>query len=539
MKEIDDGKELSAEQKGAMEKYDEVAQQLSLAKEFNKQFSDMARNAGKEAKREARNAVFTRQIQERTKVRDVLMLQDLLQRLKDANVKNDFLNERNGACRVSTNEMDFIEKFAQQSIPNRPTLSTDQSFENSSKISAEYFCFVIDGRNKVFLDSGMTYEKARELFNRIQTCGYWEKDVKHVAESNNVESVSSTRADNDTPNSDDLATMKDEMPSENLAVIHQQQQQRVVHQQMLPVSSPAQNQVPSFNGNMNMQQQPQQHVRINASAPPMNMKTTVAAVESQYFNQMKLTQQQLQPPMNNNNVLTVGPNPSDFSSSFSFLQDSELEAPQQGSQPQQHKKPVNVIQTIAQPQQSPVQQQPTQMYPPGLKVQPTHIPVNYQQQQQQPQQQTQVPPHLIPKNVEQQSKQPPSSTRPVYPATLIPSQVQNLTTVKSIEQHLHQQQQLQHHQQTHPPSQKVGKQQQQQHDGSGDASEHRNNGNDKKDHDDFQQQPQIGTWSNETAGNGNGNSNFSSSRNSGGFNRNNRNSGSGGANGEKKFNNYR
>lgn len=520
----------------------------------------MARNAGKDAKREARNAVFARQIQERTKVRDVLMLQDLLQRLKDVNVRNDFLNERNGACRVNANEMDFLDKFAQQTVPTRPSLSTDQSFENASKVSAEYFCFVIDGRNKAFMDTGMTYEKARELFTRIQTCGYWEKDVVKVVETapKVVEEMVS-RADNDTPNSDDLAPIKDELPTENLQGGHHQQQ-RVARQQMLSNSSPAQNQVPSFNGNTNIQQQHASMVR-NA-APPMNMKTTVSAVESQYFNQMKIThhqkqqqQQQQQPPMNNNNVMTVGPtNPSDFSSSFSFLQDSELEIPhqqqqQQGSQKQQpqQKMPVNVIQ-IAQPQHSPVQQstqqvntnaprpanfQPTQMYPPGLKVQ-QHIPVNYQQQQQT----TQVPPHMIPKQVasieQQQSKQ----ARPAYPPSLVPSQVQNLPNVKShieIEKHLHQQQQL--NQQHHSVKTQV-----KHHDGSGDASEHRNNGDKssqkERDHDDFQQQ-QIGTWSNDTAA-GNGNGTFSSSR-TGGYNRNNRASGGQQQQqgGEKKFNNYR
>jgi hypothetical protein len=53
-KEEQDGKELSSEQQKAVEKYDEVVQQLSLSKEFFKNFQTIASVASKDAKREAR-----------------------------------------------------------------------------------------------------------------------------------------------------------------------------------------------------------------------------------------------------------------------------------------------------------------------------------------------------------------------------------------------------------------------------------------------------------------------------------------------------
>lgn len=556
MKEEEDGRELSAEQRRAISKYDEVTQQLILAKEFSKQFSDMAKNASKEAKREARNAVFSRQAQEKSKVRDVLMIQDLLQRLKDVNVRNDFLNERNGACLVSPNEMNFIDEFAQKVVPQRPSMTSEQTFDNTAKVSAEYFCFVVDGRTKEFLETGLTYEKGRELFNRIQSCGYWEKDVKVVEQEAaplHVDEIS--RADTGTPNSEDMIVTRETLPTDDripCVVVHQQ---RVAHQQMLPVNPPAPNQVPtpSFNGNFNkhhrmaMEQQQQQASMARIPAP-MNMKTTVTAVESQYFNQMKLSQQQHQTI---GNVLpAVVPPPSEFSSSFSFLQDSELEVQQKPqkkqhgsqSQPPKQQKTVNVVQQNTQQQQQQVNTapipsnfSPSQMYPPpGLKVQPTHIPVNFQKQQS-----TQVPPHMIPASIEQQQKQHQPTTRPAYPPALVPTQVQTFTNVKSIEQQLHQQQQLQQQQQHHQQPVKA------KHDGPVDGIEGMTAHHDvieksshSKDHDDFQQQPQIGTWTNETAtqaGNGNGHTgNIAFPARSGGFSRSHRSSG-----GEKKFNNYR
>lgn len=552
------------EQEKAISKYDEVIQQLALAKEFSKQFGDMAKNASKDAKREARNAVFSRQLQEKTKVRDVLMLQDLLLRLKESSVRNDFLNQRNGACLVSAEEMNFIDEFAQRAMPQRPTTTAESSFENASKTAAELFCFVVDGRNKAFLETGVTYEKARDLFGRIQSCGYWEKDVKVVegsAESTSAESAVS-RADTETPNSEDM--QKENLPTESRITnqrVHQQAT-HVVHPQMLPVNPPAPNQVPTpaFNGNLNnmQQQQQQQQQATMARMGQAPLKTTLSAVESQYFNQRKLTQQPQAPQHQTMTAAAGKPMPSDFSSTFSFLQDSELEVPQK--QPQKHhhhqqqhqqqqapqgshsqKQPVNVMQ----PQHSPVQQQQqpnvqhqvntapissnyppsSQMYPPpGLKVQPTHIPVNYQQKQQQ--QSTQVPPHMIPKQVEQQQQQP--TSRPAYPPALVPGQVQTFANVKSIEQQLHQQLQQQQH---HQASVK-----------SNDALESMTTHRDvivektkQPSQDDYEQQ--IGTWSNDspTGNNGNGHGNGMGYANrTGGFSRNHRGSG-----GEKKFSNYR
>lgn len=58
IKEEESGKELSSEQQKAVEKYDEVSQQLSLSKEFYKQFQLIGNAASKEAKREARKVCW-------------------------------------------------------------------------------------------------------------------------------------------------------------------------------------------------------------------------------------------------------------------------------------------------------------------------------------------------------------------------------------------------------------------------------------------------------------------------------------------------
>lgn len=505
------------------------------------------------------------------------MLQELLQRLKEDGVRSDFVNQRGGACPLDKAEWEFMDKFAQHVVPLRPKFSNEQSFSSSAKTAADHLNFVIDGRPRQFLDTGFTYEKAKELFTRIQSCCYWNKDV--------VEVVSESRAETETPNTEDLESKyekSEEAGEEPISVA---------------APAPAQVPTPTFNGNVNVmpvQQQAQQpmHQRPLARVPQQsqqaplpatptngsgNMKTTVTAVENAYFNQMKYSQPQ--GPLINNSV-PITPSQNDFGTNFSFLQDSELE-PVLGSQ---QKMPVNVIQTINnQPTHSPVQIQQMQqvqqasqnfkaanflpqspiagqMYPPGLKVQHmqntvSHIPVNYQPNPQQLNQQPAVPSpqvtNMIPKQQQpvngnqapgfgaarqtppvQQQQAAQQTSRPAYP-TMVPKA---------------QYQQNNNSQQNAKPSeqkQSAQPQKQQQHDGSGDALKSnervgRNSQGQEKEKqrdDQYQQQPQIDTWTNETAAQSSGNNNYSS-RSSGGYNRSNRTSG-GGAGGGAKYNNYR
>lgn len=479
----------------------------------------------------------------------MLLIQELLQRLKDDSVRSDFVHQRNGACPVDKVEMEFLDKFAQQVVPTRPNFSNEPTFSSSAKASADHFSFLIDGRNRQFMDTGLTYEKARELFTRIQSCSYWDKDIKVVEVSE------ASRAENDTPMTDDLES-KDEKSEE------------------VAVSAPAPTQVPTpiFNGNVNMmpvQQQRLQHAgmaRIQPQQQPptlpapsnvqLNMKTATA-VENAYFNQMNYSQQQQhqqqQQQLMTNGMPPMAPTQNDYGANFSFLQESELDAPTApGSQ---QKMPVNVIQS----KHSPVQHQampPVQSnqppfksaanfhpqspiaYPPGLKVQQQapHIPVNYhantqQQLNQQSAVPSQVPSHMIPKQQQPinggnsiagygtPSQTPPNNnqaapaTRLAYPA-LVPTKAQyqqqmtnkNLTSAKPME------------------SKPVM-------DGSGDALKANVQMPEKED---YQQQPQIDTWTNETAAQASGNF---TSRPAGGFNRNRADRSSGGGGG--KFSNYR
>lgn len=510
IKEEEDGNELSSEQKKAVLKYEEVVSQLAISKEFSKQFQTIATAASKEAKREARKATFLRQMQETTKVREVVMIQDILRQLKNDEIRNDFLKAQNGACLVEPNEMNVLEQFSKYTTPIHPTYSNEPSFSNSAKVSADHFSFVVDGRPRQFMETGFTYEKIKELFQRIQSCGYFEKDIEIVeeAEPQQLERP----AESATPQTDDLESGKEDKPTESISnssnnmqggvisssassssvpsVIPQQQlplppeqvqplqqHQHAVAPAMMP-SAPLPTQIPNpqfFNGNVSgiMPVISQQQIQ------PQPMKTTVTAVENAFFNQMKYSQPQ--GPMNPS---AMPPNRyvEDFASAnISFLQDSLVEqnvsgSQQQQQQPVQQKMPPNANSSnnlVNQPKHSPIQQvqqqgistqtftnqnfhpqQPQQQqpnFPPGLKLQnASNIPVNYSPQQQQ------VPPPHVPSQTQQQVVAnvsiPPSNTNSsIQYQALTQAKVQNLQDHHS---HLDHHQQPQQQQQQQQPQHK-------------------------------------------------------------------------------------
>lgn len=469
------------------------------------------------------------------------MIQDLLQRLRDDGVRRDFLSGRKGACKIEKADLEFIDKFTKQVTPVRPEFSNESPFLNSAKTSAEQWSFLIDGRsNRQFAETSLTYEKGKDLFNRIQNCGYWEKDVKVV------EVIEESRAQNDTPSTEDLEIKEEKSGS--------------VGEKAMPVSAPTAAQVPTptFNDNVNMQQQQQMQQQQMHHAPmarhpnqqpqvPSNGPVNAKVVEGTYYNQMKYSQGNGMPV--SNEFATAG--------NFSFLQESELDTP--AAPGSQQKMPINVMQPIN-VKHSPVQPSiPTQVYknagfyaqspiaagqmfPPGLKVQQQqqhnlqnavpHIPVNYQPSPQQLNQQaaviSQVPTNMIPKQQQQangnqvgsgfiaQSQTPPvqqqqPSSRPYHPPTMVPTtQYQQQNQVPNA-------QNLQNVLESKPAAKPKVESTEVKTNGDG------RRGHDKKEkRDNYQQEPQIDTWTNETAAQP---STTGTTRQGSGFNRNNRSSG--------------
>lgn len=176
------GKKLTTDQKSAVLKYDECLTSLELARELCKQFQSIAAAANKEAKKEAKRSAFVRAHQENAKVREVLIIQDVLKRLLDDDVREDFRSGQNGACKISDENLTMLEKLYEEIQPKRPDNTAEPAFIATIKQAADHLSAVADGRSKPYRDT--TYLHIKDLIAEIQGCGYFEKDIKTVESEN-------------------------------------------------------------------------------------------------------------------------------------------------------------------------------------------------------------------------------------------------------------------------------------------------------------------------------------------------------------------
>ncbi|XP_039450244.1 caprin homolog [Culex pipiens pallens] len=174
------GKKLTSDQKVAVSKYDECLASLELTRELCKQFQSIAAVANREAKKEAKRSAFVRAQQENAKIREVLVIQDVLKRICTETVRNDFVNGENGACKVSDDDLLVLEKIYEVVQPKRPENTAEPTFVTTIKQAADHLSAIVDGRNKSFNES--TYGSIKNVIDEIQNCGYFEKDLIVVEE---------------------------------------------------------------------------------------------------------------------------------------------------------------------------------------------------------------------------------------------------------------------------------------------------------------------------------------------------------------------
>ncbi|XP_030373422.1 caprin homolog [Scaptodrosophila lebanonensis] len=167
------GKELSADQAAAVAKYDAVVATLEFARDMHKQLCQMSREAEKEHKKQERKDNQAKMLAEIAKIRELLVMQNVLSCLNDENVRNDLLNGENGAVKLESNEMDVLEKFYLDVQTRRPESADDVSFNVAVQKAADLYSMTINGRAKPYGE--LTFDKLRTIFQQIQDSGYLDK----------------------------------------------------------------------------------------------------------------------------------------------------------------------------------------------------------------------------------------------------------------------------------------------------------------------------------------------------------------------------
>ncbi|KAI4463362.1 gpi-anchored protein [Holotrichia oblita] len=279
------GKDLNQDQKTAIAKYGEVIQTLEFAREQYKQFLSIATASEKEAKKQARKDAVARSQGELAKVREVLLVQDALAQMGQDNIREDFLNGRNGAAQLSENDLKLLDDLYAAVTPKHEP-GDSQIFCTQIQAAAEHLLAVVDGKPKEAF--GSTYSNIKDIIGRIHESGYFDQSQEPAY----VEVIDSTEHVQEAPvsevlNHENVVTEPTIPPAIEAMTI----EPRPPVQPMQPVQQVEQPLVQSM--------------------PP----------EQQMYFQQQQQQQPPQPPQTRPLTEVLGPG------SFSFLQDSELDTP--------------------------------------------------------------------------------------------------------------------------------------------------------------------------------------------------------------------
>lgn len=103
------GKDLSADKKVAILKYDEVAMTLEFAREFSKQIEKVIVTSEKDLKKKQKKDETLKKQNETSKIRETLLMHDMLRQLRDDIVRKDFLAGTNGACKLDEEDLVLLD----------------------------------------------------------------------------------------------------------------------------------------------------------------------------------------------------------------------------------------------------------------------------------------------------------------------------------------------------------------------------------------------------------------------------------------------
>ncbi|XP_065573530.1 caprin homolog isoform X2 [Artemia franciscana] len=164
------GKSLNDDQNKSVAEYDHVTTSLNLAHEFSVKFSTMLVDIEKQEKREA----IERSQQAAGKIREVLIAQDVLINMS-LGVRQDFLEGKNGACKLTEEQLKHLDDFFHLISPREEVGEKD--FQACLTSSAEHLSNMLESKPKDVV--GVTYKELNEVIFKIAESKYLEpKKVK-------------------------------------------------------------------------------------------------------------------------------------------------------------------------------------------------------------------------------------------------------------------------------------------------------------------------------------------------------------------------
>lgn len=262
------GKELNADQKLAISKYEEVLQTLEFARELSGQFKTLIQEEDKNRKKLQKKEQLEKAKSEAQKLAQVLEIQDMLFQLSKSRVRADFSNGNHNAVKLTKEQLGLIDDFS-KTVGGRKL--NDPEYEKNATASSEQLLNLLEG--KATKKTGKTnFKDLKDLFDSIKACGYFQterpedEEKKHgKGKKDNSAAASPTSANGeDRVKKDEVAAKVEPVAKEPEPVAKE------VTPEPLPVAQPQQFEHPqqplqreAFNHHHEQQpQQPQQHQQI-------------------------------------------------------------------------------------------------------------------------------------------------------------------------------------------------------------------------------------------------------------------------------------
>ncbi|XP_008115597.3 caprin-1 isoform X3 [Anolis carolinensis] len=168
------GERLNQDQLDAVSKHQEVSNNLEFAKELQRSFMALSQDIQKTIKKTARREQLMREEAEQKRLKTVLELQFILDKLGDDEVRSDLKQGTNGVPVLTEGELSTLDEFYKLVDPERDmNVRLSEQYEQASI----HLWDLLEGKEKPVC--GTTYKALRELIERILQTSYFDSTHNH------------------------------------------------------------------------------------------------------------------------------------------------------------------------------------------------------------------------------------------------------------------------------------------------------------------------------------------------------------------------
>ncbi|XP_029697098.1 caprin-1b isoform X1 [Takifugu rubripes] len=168
------GERLNHDQLEALSKYQEVMNNLEFARELHKTFLALGQDLQKVAKKSARREQLLREEAEQRRLKNVLELQFILDRLGDDSVRQDLKQGVGGSPLLTDAELAAFDEFYKLVGPDREqNMRLTDKYEEASV----HLWDLLEGRDKAVV--GTTYKALKDTLDLVLLSGYFDRFPPH------------------------------------------------------------------------------------------------------------------------------------------------------------------------------------------------------------------------------------------------------------------------------------------------------------------------------------------------------------------------